>query len=314
MRAASRRAPAPRRRRTPRRPPSLDAQPRLTRIAPAASAGATPIAASTWLGPTLPDEQAEPDDTATPSRSSRISSVAAARPGTAKASVLGSRGAAAPNTTASGAAPATVASQASRKRRQPRRLVLQPRREPPAPPRRSPPAQRRFRCRRDARAPARRRAAAASRSQPLAQRHAGARALGAAELVRRTAAARRRRAPPRPAAAARPPAPRRRRAARRAAWTSAAASAIGCSTPGLVVGGLQRDQRRRPVERGAPPAPPGRSARRRPRRDLGLSEAMAGEHADDAPSRPAISRRSGATPGADSPAPARDWPPPCRPR
>ena len=35
------------------------------------SSGGTPIAASTWLGATLPDEQAEPEDTATPSRSRR---------------------------------------------------------------------------------------------------------------------------------------------------------------------------------------------------------------------------------------------------
>jgi hypothetical protein len=42
---------------------------------------------------TLPEEQAEPDDTATPARSSLISSVSALRPGVAKAEVLGSRGA-----------------------------------------------------------------------------------------------------------------------------------------------------------------------------------------------------------------------------
>src|SRR5690606_2539241 len=36
------------------------AQPKLIRIALAASAGGTPMAASTWDGPTLPEEQAEP--------------------------------------------------------------------------------------------------------------------------------------------------------------------------------------------------------------------------------------------------------------
>src|SRR6185437_14266837 len=92
---------------------SPDAQPRLIRIAPAASAGATPIAANTFDGPTLPDEQAEPEEAAIPSRSSRISSVAAASPGMAKASVLGSRAAAAPNTTASGANANRRAAQAS---------------------------------------------------------------------------------------------------------------------------------------------------------------------------------------------------------
>ena len=42
---------------------------------------------------TLPDEQAAPDDTATPSRSKAITAVSAFRPGTANSVVLGSRGA-----------------------------------------------------------------------------------------------------------------------------------------------------------------------------------------------------------------------------
>src|SRR5271170_3290282 len=75
---------------------SVDPHPRLNLIAPAASSGATPIAASTCERATLPDEHAEPDDAATPARSSRISSVAAATPGTAKQVVFANRGAPAP--------------------------------------------------------------------------------------------------------------------------------------------------------------------------------------------------------------------------
>src|SRR5271170_5224717 len=83
---------------------SRDAHPRLSRIAPAARSGAIAIAVRTCERAIFPDEQAEPDDAATPARSRRISSVAAAIPGTAKHIVLGRRGAPAPNTTASGAA------------------------------------------------------------------------------------------------------------------------------------------------------------------------------------------------------------------
>ena len=43
---------------------SLVAGPVLIRIAPRASSAATPIAASTCEGATLPDEQADPDETA----------------------------------------------------------------------------------------------------------------------------------------------------------------------------------------------------------------------------------------------------------
>src|SRR5215510_5781179 len=63
--------------------------PRLTRIAPRARAGSTPMAASTGEAATLPDEQADPDDTATPSRSRAIRAVSAFTPGTANAVVLG---------------------------------------------------------------------------------------------------------------------------------------------------------------------------------------------------------------------------------
>src|SRR4029079_4750176 len=49
--------------------PSEVEYPRLTRIAPRESSGGTPIAARTCEGATFPEEQAAPDDTATPSRS-----------------------------------------------------------------------------------------------------------------------------------------------------------------------------------------------------------------------------------------------------
>src|SRR5215204_5047831 len=52
---------------------SLVENPRLTRIAPAPRRGATPMAVSTCEAATLPDEQADPDDTATPARSRPIS-------------------------------------------------------------------------------------------------------------------------------------------------------------------------------------------------------------------------------------------------
>ena len=51
------------------------------------------MAASTCEACTLPDEQAEPDDTATPSRSKAIIAVSAFMPGTANSVVLGSRAA-----------------------------------------------------------------------------------------------------------------------------------------------------------------------------------------------------------------------------
>src|SRR5262245_51532712 len=78
-------------------------QPRLTLIAPRANSGATCIALKTWDGVTFPEEQAEPDETATPSMSNDIRSRCASIQGKAKQSVFGSRSSAAPKTTASGA-------------------------------------------------------------------------------------------------------------------------------------------------------------------------------------------------------------------
>ena len=49
------------------------------------------MAASTCEGATLPEEQAAPEDTATPSRSRAITAVSALMPGTANSVVLGSR-------------------------------------------------------------------------------------------------------------------------------------------------------------------------------------------------------------------------------
>ena len=72
---------------------SVVAQPRLMRTAPRASAGSTPIAASTCEGCTLPEEHAEPDDTAIPSRSNAIIAVSAFKAGNREKVVFGSRGA-----------------------------------------------------------------------------------------------------------------------------------------------------------------------------------------------------------------------------
>ena len=62
------------------------------------------MAASTCEGATLPDEQAAPDDTATPSRSKPISRVSAFAPGIATSVVLGMRSASAPKMTVCGVA------------------------------------------------------------------------------------------------------------------------------------------------------------------------------------------------------------------
>ena len=48
------------------------------------SSAGTPMALSTWLGPTLPDEQADPDETEIPLRSSPIIATEFLSPGTAK--------------------------------------------------------------------------------------------------------------------------------------------------------------------------------------------------------------------------------------
>src|SRR3954447_10069287 len=66
-------------------------QPRLRRTAPCATVGSYPIADNTWDGCTLPEEQADPEDTATPSRSKPITAVSAFRPGAVKRTVLGNR-------------------------------------------------------------------------------------------------------------------------------------------------------------------------------------------------------------------------------
>src|SRR5262249_60254888 len=55
--------------------------PRLTRTAARASCGGTPMAESTWEGCTLPEEQAAPEETATPSRSNAMTAVSALLPG-----------------------------------------------------------------------------------------------------------------------------------------------------------------------------------------------------------------------------------------
>src|SRR5436190_23190579 len=65
--------------------------PRLTRTPARARCGGTPMAASTCDGWTLPEEQAAPADTATPSRSNAMTAVSAFIPGTANNVVLGSR-------------------------------------------------------------------------------------------------------------------------------------------------------------------------------------------------------------------------------
>ncbi len=48
------------------------------------------MAAKTWDGVTFPEEQAAPDDTATPSRSKAITAVSAFIPATENSVVLGS--------------------------------------------------------------------------------------------------------------------------------------------------------------------------------------------------------------------------------
>ena len=73
-------------------------QPRLSRTAPRASSLPNPMASSTWDGWTLPDEQAEPEDTAIPPRSKPITAVSALSPGTVNRVVLGRRGTSSENT------------------------------------------------------------------------------------------------------------------------------------------------------------------------------------------------------------------------
>ena len=99
---------------TPSMSASAERHPRLTRMAPCLKSCAIPIASRTWDRPTLPEEQAEPEDTATPPRSSAIISRSALTPGMLNALVLGSRGRPAPKITASGASHSSAASNRSR--------------------------------------------------------------------------------------------------------------------------------------------------------------------------------------------------------
>src|SRR5208283_5288911 len=91
-------------------------QPRLTLIAPIASAGSTPIALNTCDRCTFPDEQAEPDDTAKPSISKAISNTCASMEERPKQDVFGNLGAPAPKNTTPGKARAISASISSRQR------------------------------------------------------------------------------------------------------------------------------------------------------------------------------------------------------
>src|SRR3954463_4890888 len=67
--------------------------PKLTRRAPSARPGTTPMASSTCDRFTFPDEQAEPDERAIPARSNEISAVSALSPGMANVNVFGNRSA-----------------------------------------------------------------------------------------------------------------------------------------------------------------------------------------------------------------------------
>ena len=71
-------------------------QPRLTRIADAASSAGTPMAVSTWEGFTLPLEQADPALTAIPARSKAMIWVSLVAPGIDTQEVLATLGAARP--------------------------------------------------------------------------------------------------------------------------------------------------------------------------------------------------------------------------
>src|SRR5262249_5760348 len=93
---------------------SVVVRPKLTRTAARARSGATPIAASTCDGWTLPEEQAAPDDTATPPKSKAITAVSAFVPASAKRIVLGRRSAPLPKITTSGVLALRPASRRSR--------------------------------------------------------------------------------------------------------------------------------------------------------------------------------------------------------
>ena len=90
---------------------ALEDQPKLILSIAVSS---NPIAASTCEGRTFPDEQAEPDEIATPSRSSAITAVWGSRPGDRKALVLARRSTPRPKNRAWGRISATCRSTASR--------------------------------------------------------------------------------------------------------------------------------------------------------------------------------------------------------
>ena len=99
-------------------------QPRLSRTAPWASSRPNPMAARTCEGWTLPDEQAEPEDTAIPPRSKPITAVSALSPGTVNRVVLGRRGAPPENTIIPGVCRKPLL-KALRRPSQPGRVALQ---------------------------------------------------------------------------------------------------------------------------------------------------------------------------------------------
>ena len=141
-------------------------QPRLSRTAPWASSAPIPMASSTCEGWTLPDEQAEPDDTAIPARSKPMTAVSALEPGNREQRGIGQprriprrirsfQGVCLrPSSRRSSQVPAGA----------PRRPSGPPSR--PWSPRRTPKCPRHSRCRPGARVPARRRAAAAPGPAP----------------------------------------------------------------------------------------------------------------------------------------------------
>ena len=131
--------------RTTLHPPALEDQPRLIRNV-AASFKPHRFQRHARRA-TLPEEQAEPDDAATPSRSSAIARVCAAIPGAAKALVLGRRGALIPRNRASGSIAAIRRSASSRSPAS--RCDSRPTRQSrPRKPPRNPPPPRYFRSRR----------------------------------------------------------------------------------------------------------------------------------------------------------------------
>src|SRR5712671_5601179 len=93
---------------------SVVVAPRLTRTAPRARSAPAPMAARTCEGATFPDEQAAPEDTATPSRSKAITAVSAFMPGKARSVVFGRRSTFSANITIVGVAERRPASSRSR--------------------------------------------------------------------------------------------------------------------------------------------------------------------------------------------------------